>query len=148
MAANRKIFLSGDPEGRYEEAIVSGGEMLPGMCGELVSDGTLKPNDTAGAAKPQRIVVEQLNTLKGGTVDDAYEVGDLCSFVVPQPGDHFNLLLSAGENVTKGDILISQNDGTFIKDTGTPQRRCWEAQETLDLSGGGAVDTLIAAMYF
>lgn len=144
MAANRKIRLSGEPDRRYQEYEVATA-IKPGMLAQIGSDGRISPNATSGAIVPQRIVTEQLNTLQGKTVDDQYPVGEVASTDVPMPGDRFNLLLKAGENVVPGNLLISSTDGTFIKTTGTPAQTAWQCMEALDLSVGGSVASLVEA---
>lgn len=137
MAANRKIQLSGDPNARYDEAVASV-TIKPGMLAKIGTDGRIAPSTVAGALIPQRIVTEQLNTLQGKTVDDAYPVGESVSYWYPQSGDHANLLLAAEQNVAIGTMLISTTDGTFIATTGSPALTGWQSIEALDLTGDAA----------
>ena len=63
-----------------------------------------------------------------------------------RPGDEFLALLKAGQNVAIDELLVSRGDGTFASasDSGTDENQAVvKALEALDLSGVGAVNTLV-----
>lgn len=79
------------------------------------------------------------DALQGRTVDDAYASGDVAFTLEPDDGDVVAVLLKDGEIVVKGDKLIVDVDGVWIKTTGTPASEPLEAMEDLSPQGANAL---------
>lgn len=144
MSDHKKIVLI-SPFGRKEEAL-AGGAITPGMLVELNSAGKVIAHNSEGAVH-ERMFAEE-DALQGRTIATAYALNELVQLWLAQPGDEVNAWLKAGENVAKGAILISAGDGTFIASGSeasatTVQQYSAVAQEAVDLSGSGAVNTRI-----
>src|SRR5688500_206823 len=133
--ANR-IVLKG--EDRYDEAPASAA-LSPGHLIEKISTGKVRKHATVGGAHSRMFAIE--DSLIGRTIDDAYAADDIVRHVICDPGNVVYAILKAGENVVIGDKLVSGGDGTLIKQTVGTQPIVAYADETLDLSGGGAVAT-------
>lgn len=113
--------------GRHEEGVAAESGILPGMLVQLTSDDELEMQDAAGAYC--EIAVAKEDALQGKTIEDAYAMGDVVSYVLPNPGDEVAVLLKASENVVIGDDLIASGDGTVQKTTGSPLRVLFKARE-------------------
>lgn len=129
-------------KGRLEEAYAAGA-IKPGHLVKLDSNGELVVHATAGGVGESAFAFEDV--LQGKGIDDAYADNDLVRYGLGVPGDVYLIWLKAGENVVKGDHLISAGDGTLKKTTGSPTKVFAVCMEALDLSGGGAVNTLMRA---
>lgn len=144
MAANR-IQLDGDGY-RVEEAIAAAG-LSPGHIVEKTSANEVQKHSEEGGYGQVMVAVE--DALQGNTVDTAYSSAALVQYHIETPGTCFQGILKAGENVAIGVALISDGAGRLIaqtsrsSDAATKQIMAW-AEEALNLSAGGAVDTLIA----
>lgn len=141
--ANR-ILLKGD--GRYEED-TSVGTLKPGYLVERTSTPTIKAHATQGGYAERAVVME--DALQGDTISDSYTAGDLVPYKLMEPGAECLMWLYAGENVSIGDKLISNGDGTLIKNGSegsgvTVKQIIAIAQEALDLSDSGDVTTQLA----
>lgn len=135
-------------EFRHEEALASG-TVKPGMLVERTSatQDTVKAHATEGGVAERAFAVE--DALRGKTVNDAYSDGNLVMYHLVEPGAVVQALIKAGEDVTKDDQLVSAGDGTLIKSadvsSGTTVAQVVAiADESIDLSESGAVDTLSA----
>ena len=143
MSDENQIHLQG--EFRREE--YSAAEAItPGHLIELTSSGTVQKHSTEGG-DAERMFAEG-DFLQGSTIDDAYAADDLVSANIEEPGSVIQAFLKAGENVTDGVFLISGGDGTLIEEgsetSGTTiEKRIAMSLEDKDLSGSGAVATLI-----
>jgi hypothetical protein len=124
MASPNTIMLKGKMQTRYEEARASVA-ITPGMLIENVSDGTVRPHTVRGGRSRKQFAVELyfagglvpgdvVNT-PGGGIDSVYAINDLVRIKEATPTDVIYSLLKQGENVTKGDWLVSGGDGTMVK---------------------------------
>jgi hypothetical protein len=120
----------------YEEARAAV-ELDPGDLVMKDSAGKLALHGTSGGDGASMVVTEDLNMLRGKTIDDAYVADALTSYITAVPGDILYMWLADGENVVLGDRLISNGLGDLIKTTGTPVKVFATAEEALDLSGVG-----------
>jgi len=133
---------------RREEAVAVG-TITPGMLIEEDSAGEFQAHSTEGGYAVRMFA--EIDALQGNTLDDDYSADDLVSANVELPGNETQAFLKAGENVVIGDELISAGDGSLIKNgneaSGTTVKQVIAiAREAEDLSGSGAVDTLIRVM--
>ena len=135
MAANRTVLLRVSESGLRDEKRAGVAGIYPGMNVVLQSDNTVDPGAAAGGV--HRIAIE--NLLQGGTVDTVYAVDDVVFLQQPVPGDRLNLLLTAGQTITRGGGLKFAATGKLVTDGGTGTE--YEAEE--DLSPVGT-DALIA----
>jgi len=140
--AYNRIHLRG-PYAQFEEALASG-TVKPGHLLELTdaSADTVKAHATAGGFSERAFALE--DALQGNDVDDDYSAADRVQYVLAQPGDIVFAWIVAGEDISKGDQLISSGDGTLKETTGTPSQIIAVALEDLDLSASGAVNTRLA----
>lgn len=143
--AHRRIHNKGDY--RLEEA-EAGGAITPGMLIKVNSEGKVVVHTTEGGFAENAFAAE--DQLQGNTISDAYSSGDIVTYLLPYKGSSINALLKAGQDVNKGDALISNGDGTLKAESdassGTDVKQIVAyAEEALDLSGSGAVNTLVAA---
>lgn len=146
MSDENQVHLIG--EFRHEEAIAAG-TITPGMLLTIDSAGEVLAHATEGGYAMRVFAVE--DALQGHTLDDDYSADDLVSANIELPGNEIQAFLQAGQNVAIGDWLISAGDGTLIENgqesSGTTvYQMIGVAREALDLSGSGAVDTLMRVM--
>lgn len=146
--ARQVIMLTGGERGEFigQEALsAAASAILPGHLIEVLSAGTVQEHSTAAANAAKTFALA--NTANGGTIDDAYAVGETVLFGTAQSGQLVNALLAAAAvAVTKGAPLESAGDGTLrvlTADAATDQTQrdsiVGYADESVDNSGGGAV---------
>lgn len=138
---DNQVHLIGDF--RREEALAAEA-ISPGHLIEENSDGEYKKHDSSGGAA-MRLVAE-IDALQGNTLEDDYAADDLVSANVELPGNEVQMFLAAGENVSIGDDLESAGDGTL--QAYTSGEKIAKAREAKDLSGSGAVATLMRVMLY
>lgn len=109
---NNTIVLIGQLRDNHEERRVAT-IVKPGYLMDTNADGKVIPAATRGAKG--ELYVAKEDYLQGKTINDAYAVGDLCMIHKAKSGNKIALVLAAGENVAKGDQLISAGDGTVVK---------------------------------
>jgi len=136
MSTENQIHLIGDFR---REEIVAAGDIKPGHLVEEDSSGTCVVHATSAGVAQRFIAVE--DALQGETISDSYESGDLVSLNVELPGNEVQMFLYAGEDVAIGVDLESNGDGTLVEYSAGIVIA--QAREALDLSGSGAVDTLM-----
>jgi len=87
-----------------------------------------------------RIAMEDY--LLGKTVTDPYAEGGTVRYYMPEHGDELLVLVTSGENLVIGDLLINDaSTGLWIKTTGTVEMEPFEVQEST--GGALAADTLV-----
>jgi hypothetical protein len=143
MTSFQTIVLKG--QGHVEEGKLANeydglGEAIayPGMGIQRDSSGdfVLGVGAADGNRGLVRIVMEDY--LLGKTIEDPYLEGGTVRFYTPVPGDELLVLVSSGENLAIGDLLINDvSTGEWIKTTGSPEMEPFEVQE----STGGALST-------
>lgn len=143
MSTENQIHLIGDFRREEETA---GGTIAPGHLIEQDSTGDVIVHATEGGVAGR--VFAEIDALQGNTLDDDYSEDDLVALNVEQKGSECQAFLKAGEDVDIGDILISAGDGTLIENGSessvtTVYDYIAIVREAKDLSGSGAVDTLI-----
>ena len=146
MSTENQIHLIGELRREEEKAVAA---LSPGHLVEQVSTGKFQKHSTEGGKA--NFLFAEIDALQGKTLTDAYAADDLVSVNVDVSGNELQWFLKAGENVAIGDKLISGGDGTAIADGSeasgvTVEQRIATAREALDLSGSGAVDTLMRVM--
>ena len=129
-----------------EEALAAGA-IKPGHLLQLDSNLKVVVHATEGGYAERAFAKE--DALQGKTTADAYASGDQVFYSLAVPGSVVNAMIKAGQNIAKGDKLISAGDGTLKEDTaitsGTTLKQIIAyAVETKDLSASGAVNTLAA----
>lgn len=125
---------------RKEEAVAAAA-VSPGMLGEIASTGKVQAHSTEGGRAEKIIVLE--DALQGRSIETAYSKDERVSLAFGLPGDVWNILLAAGENVSKSDELISGGDGTLKarSNASSPskiEQTVARADEAKDNSGGSA----------
>src|SRR5690606_6978963 len=99
-----KTIVLSSVAGQYAEANASAA-ITPGMLLVLETAGTVKAH-AAEAGYAERIFARE-DSLQGNVVATAYASGDRVPYLIAVPGDIVNVLLKAGENVTRGETLVS-----------------------------------------
>jgi len=146
MSTENQVHLIGDF--RREEAVAAGA-ITPGMLIEETSAGKFQAHSTEGG--DGALLLAEVDALQGNTLSDDYSTDDLVSANVELPGNEVQAFLKAGENVAIGAFLISAGNGTLIDEGSassgvTVKKRFAVAREAKDLSGSGAVATLMRVM--
>jgi len=146
VSTENQAHLVGDF--RREEAVAAA-TITPGMLTEETSAGTFQAHSTEGGYAVR--LFAEVDALQGNTLTDDYSALDLVSANVELVGNEVQAFLKAGEDVSIGDNLISAGDGTLIAEGSassgvTVKQIIAKAREAKDLSGSGAVDTLIRVM--
>lgn len=118
----------------------------PGMILERDSNDEFKPHATAEDPWGGYVACE--DELQGKTISDEYSIDDIIRVAIVRRGDRVNMLLQDDENVSIGDKLVSNGDGTVRKLSGDSSAMeipggglIGEADEALDLSGSSAVES-------
>lgn len=143
MSERRTVVLIGDLAKYHDERRAAAATAIkPGMLLETTADDEVKPMATAGSFT--ELMVAKEDDFQGRTIDDAYDPTDPVMIHRAQKGDLIQFILNAGESADPSKFGTSNGDGTIKVATSTDQRICKFA-ETLDLSGGGAVDTTVKA---
>jgi hypothetical protein len=111
ISGAKTIRIKGDTV-QWEEGPLATAPALPGMNLVLAANAQALGRDSyapgltlvggagAGGASPIKLVIEQ--ALYGKSVNDAYAVGDNVRFIVPKKGDVVQVLVVAGQTITKG----------------------------------------------
>ncbi len=115
---NKTILRS--PYGQHEELRASAAIKCGYLCEQHTDtavDDLVRPhsNDNGSA----EIMVAQEDALQGRSRDTDYASGELVQLRILNRGDLFLAKLKANENVTKGDKLVSNGDGTLKKASST-----------------------------
>lgn len=146
--AVQQIELTGGEAGQsfHAEAIAAAASVVvPGDLVEIIAAGEIQEHSTAAANAQKAFALP--NTTIGGTIDDAYAVGDSVLYGVFKTGQEVNARLAAGATaVVEGVALESAGDGTLrvltadaATDQGQRDATVAYATQTLDNSGGGTV---------
>lgn len=94
-----------------EAKVASAQTILPGHV-VIKSSGEWINHDTAGAGG--KIYVADLNYLEQKNVDEALTVGDTSPAFSPRPGEEYNVVVAASQDITAVDTPLSSNgDGTL-----------------------------------
>jgi hypothetical protein len=147
MSDKKTIQLTGIDGASYiREEGNANGAVKPGHIVKDLAAG-ITPHAVEGGRGMVAVAIE--DALQGKTVDDAYANGSKVQFNIQRPGTKFQGILKVGENVAKGDALISDGTGCLIAETSassgtTVQQIMGYADEALDLTGSDAVDHFIA----
>jgi len=139
MSTENQVHLVGDFR---REELKAAAAVSPGNLLEITSAGKFQKHSTAGGACLR--IFAEIDALQGETLDDDYSTDDLVSANVEVPGNEVQAFLKAGENVAIGAELESAGDGTL--QALTTGKVVAVAREAEDLSGSGAVATLIQVM--
>jgi hypothetical protein len=139
----RKIILDSDTVKR--EGIASGA-ITPGHLLERTSTAlTFKVNATANDGRAEKIFAIEDET-QGKTIADAYATGARIFYHHPVPGDKVVARIKQGEDISRGDDLVSGGDGTLQK-AGTDSSALADdaeiiavADEDCDMSDSSGVD--------
>jgi len=133
MASPKTILLKG--AGRHEE-YPADAALKPGHLLILNATGEVLKHATSGGVGECMIAKE--DALQGKTIADAYAAGDIVMVDIPAPGDwRYIRIPAAAAAIVKGDFLMSNGDGTFVKRTAA-NHVFFQAEEAVDNSAGGA----------
>lgn len=86
--------------------------ILPGMLVELNADRNVIPHDAAGTTPAPILVAVEMPIRSGSDINTEFDVaGEVVPCHYALSGDLLYMLLEAGENVAKGDLLESSGNG-------------------------------------
>ena len=145
--SDNQIHLTG---GFIAEEAIAVAAISPGHLVELDSAGEVQVHSTEGGYAEKAVAVE--DALQGNTIDDDYAADDRVFFYIEPSGERAQMYLYVGEDVTIGEQLISNGDGTLIAVGSaasgvTVKQIIAIALEALDLSDSGDVDTLLLVRF-
>lgn len=132
---------------QLENAVVGESGIYPGMLLAINSSGEIIKHATQGGFFEAIFALE--NAVIGKTVADVLTAGDKVEYLVPGKGSKVHALLKKGENVSAGDMLVSNGDGTFVKSSSLSStvivKQVVFAMEDMDLTVTSTqTDTLIS----
>lgn len=135
-AAHRRIALI--LHGQYDEAFASG-TITPGDLIKMDSNRKVLRHATSGGGGEIMIAIEDgLQGYAPKELMSDYSTDDMVPFARPVNGDVMNVNVPAAASaIVKGDLLMSNGDGTFVKRTST-NVVYGTAEEALDNSAGGS----------
>lgn len=110
--AYKRILIKGDVQ---QGEGVAAEVLTPGELVEYDSNEKLALPATAGGNLTGMVVREY--TQIGNDIDDDYAADDDVLYVVPQPGAVLYCWLADGENVSRGDLLVTDTNGHFTAHT-------------------------------
>jgi hypothetical protein len=119
-----------DYVGVYLEKNAANDGLFPGKMLEVNTSDQVQEHSGASSAAIPMFALE--DELQGNGIDDTYSSGDPVQVWIPHRGDEVYAVLADGENVSIGDKLESDGNGSLQGGTTAPVA---EAIEALDLSG-------------
>ena len=146
MSTENQAHLIG-PFRRDEK--IAAGAITPGMLIELDSSDEVQAHSSEGGDGIPMFA--EVDALQGNTLDTDYAADDLVSINIEGIGSECQAFLQAGQTAVIDSELISGGDGTLIvngqESSGVTVDKLFAiAREAKDLSGSGAVDTLIRVL--
>lgn len=145
------VILGGVDERQYEEGIVDGtvtpGDLIIRAGSQdvgAVTEEQVVRSDADGAKIVPRVAIEEQRGGVGRSLDDDYQDGDECSYVVAEPGDEFYMFVFGGSNAAGTSTDTSDNanisDGeSLVAYSGSGQGGTLRALDTGDGDTQGAV---------
>lgn len=111
------ILLTVNGEKRPIFEAVADAALTPGELVRFSSDDELQPHGTAAGLAAPMFCVENPYTDPGTTaaIDTDYAIATSARYIWAQPGDIIYAFLADGENVAKGDALMSDGAGALKK---------------------------------
>jgi len=105
-------------EGAVQKEALASGNVTPGHLLEQTSDAvdTVKVHAGAGGHAQSMFAVE--DDMQGNVITTVYATGKRVFYKVFRPGDEVNALIANGQNVAKGDKLVSNGNGELKKELG------------------------------
>lgn len=121
----------------YDEAPVATGQtILPGHL-VIKSSGEWVVHATAGVGGEYRIA--DMNIIEQKSVTEALTVGQTSGAFIPEPGQTYNIIVGASQNIAVGDALTSNGNGTVKEATtngATPDVVLFYAEEAVTTGAG------------
>ena len=120
------------------------GAITPGFLLERDSTDKVKAHATAGGRSQRMFAIE--DDLQGKGITDDYANGALIQYMVFKPGDLVNALIANDENISIGDYLSSNGDGTLkkmVEDSSATikeEKEVAVAREACDMTGSSGAD--------
>lgn len=132
---------------RHDEAYASEAGIYPGMLCTLNSLGKLAIHVVEGGALGDEVLVAEEDALQGKTVDTVYPINQIASFMIPNKGSVVNMLIEDGQDISKGDKLISAGNGklkvtTDLESGETLANVVGISEGDMDLTGSDSSDTI------
>ncbi len=152
MAKGSKIIITADPKGHFEQVVISGSALYPGMLVETVAATERKNGHrtvqavsrTAGTKGSICVLVG--DNPQGFISTTVFVTGTQALAYWPLNGDELNMLIKdvtgTGDATAIGDKYGVNATGSLTKDTGSYASTPFEVQETI-AAGGITADTLV-----
>lgn len=139
MSASNQIQLKGDF--RHDEHDAADATIKPGMLLQLNSAGRVIKHPTAGGRHQKMFA--NLDGLQGNTRITAYTALNPVMIILPVSGSVVNARLRDGQDISIGDELVSNGDGTLVvalnmNSYDELQEVVGYAMEAVDLSGSAS----------
>jgi len=150
VIGKRKIFV-GPADGvtgckpLSVEALAKEADIKPGMIVEFSTTGLIKSDTNGGNAGEPTIVALEYGDHYNGDVDTVYTSDETMLAAYPRSGEFFNVLVVAGNNITKkGTPLTSNGAGKWKISTPATEEVLAYADEVINVSG---TDALVRAVF-
>lgn len=131
----KQILLKSRGATRRDEGRCGATNIKPGMLLAYGTDGLLVPHASAGGYAEK--MVADIDSLRGLTIDDEYESGDVVFVLRLAPGDVVYGLIDNGVDMDIEDFMSSSGDGSVKVATSTDVR-LFAVEEAADNSGGSS----------
>lgn len=122
-----------------QDEAIAAAALTPGYL-VFKSAGQFAVHATAGGGAETKLYVTDLNTLLQGDTSTQWPSGDTAVAFEPRPGERYNMVVAASQNITALDTpLASNGDGTLrIGVPATDDILCY-ADEIINTGGSAAL---------
>jgi len=108
--APKTILLKGNPHQKLAKATAVA--ITPGyLCQYDSTAGQIEAHSTSGGNAARLFAIE--DALQGKEIGDNYAVSSQVQFICARLGDEIYAMLQDGQNITRGQYLESNGDGTL-----------------------------------
>lgn len=138
--AKNKIFRGDVTINRpVQVEAIAAAELTPGYL-VFKNAGEFAVHATDGGGAGVRLYAVDLNTLLQGGTTDTWASGDTTVAFEPRPGERYNMVVAASQNITAVDTALASNgDGTLrIAVVGTDDVICY-ADEVINTGASAAL---------
>lgn len=143
LSGYRTILIqAAGPWGVHRGEKLAAAAVTPGELLELDGSGDVQAHSTSGGSVgSKRVALESPHVDNPGTdsIDTDYASGDVVYFAHGLPGEVYYMWLAGSQNVSEGDLLMSDGNGALTALSGTTIRSVVaEAAEDNDNSTNGS----------
>jgi len=113
MPNTKNTIVIKEAGSNIREEYIANAAITPGMLVEIMSTGKVCAHASKKALAERMFAVE--DSLQGKGIDDVYAATDQVPCAILRAGDWVNAFIRDGENLSIGDKVCSNGDGTLIK---------------------------------